>query len=95
MINAANASMGFLRSLYYEQMKKSIADARKQEAKERMEKANADKNRAKQLRAEASAMYRTDPRRRPKHQPRQQQPEPSTSSSYNVSDIQDALEELE
>jgi len=87
--------MGFLRSLYYEQVKKSIADAKRREAKEKIEQANAERNRAKQRRMEAAA-FRNNPNRnrRPQMHTTRRQPRQQTAA-YDMNDFRDALEELE
>jgi hypothetical protein len=96
MFKASEVSMGFLRSLYYEQVKKSIADAKRREAKEKMEQANAERDRAKQRRMEAAA-FRKNPNRnrRPQMHPTRRQPRQQQTAAYDMNDFRDALEELE
>ena len=95
MMNAASMSMGFLRSLYYEQVKKSVADAKEKEAKEAMQKAQEPKapgyDRANQ-RLQQVNINRYKKRMR---NMKQQQSPPVQSSSYNMEDLEEALEELE
>ena len=97
MINASSMSMGFLRSLYFEQVKKSVADAKEKEAKEQekeaQEKANMSPgyDRANQrLRQESIKRYNN----RMRQQQTQKQSRVDLPSMSNE-DLEDALEELE
>lgn len=99
MINASSMSMGFLRSLYFEQVKKSVADAKEKEAKEKekeaQEKARISSpgyDRANQrLRQESIKRYNN--RMRQQHQTQKQSRVDLPSMSNE--DLEDALEELE
>lgn len=94
MMNAASMSMGFLRSLYFEQVKKSVADAKEKEAKEELQKAQQPKasgyDRANQRLQQVNINRYKERMRNIK----QQQP-PITNSNYNMEDLEEALEELE
>ena len=99
MINASSMSMGFLRSLYFEQVKKSVADAKEKEAKEKekeaQEKARISSpgyDRANQrLRQESIKRYNNRTRQQQQTQKQSRVDLPSMSNE----DLEDALEELE
>lgn len=102
MIKASQVSMGFLRSLYYEQVQKSIADAKEKRAREVEEQAKSDKQRDLAIRREVSEARKrpgrhirpVEPNRRQEPVRRQQRP-PSMPANITSEDFIDALEEME
>ena len=94
MMNATSMSMGFLRSLYFEQVKKSVADAKEKEAKEELQKAQQPKapgyDRANQRLQQVNINRYKERMKNIK-----QQQLPITNSNYNMEDLEEALEELE
>ena len=102
MIKASQVSMGFLRSLYYEQFQKSIADAKEKRAREVEEQAKSDKQRDLAIRREVSEAKKrpgrhirpVEPNRR-QEPVRQQQRPPSMPANITSEDFIDALEEME
>ena len=106
MMNAASMSMGFLRSLYFEQVKKSIADAKEKEAKEKqeqLEKSKAEGYDRASKRMQQLNINRYNNRMRNKHTQQQQQrrqlrnqrQQPLSIPNFSSDDLEDALEELE
>jgi len=99
MIKASQVSMGFLRSLYYEQVQKSIADAKKERARQVTEQARQDKQRDLALRRQISAS-RNKRHIKPVEIDRPQQPQRRSMNNKppaNISaeDFVEALEEME
>lgn len=94
MMNATSMSMGFLRSLYFEQVKKSVADAKEKEAKEELQKVQQPKapgyDRANQRLQQVNINRYKERMKNIK-----QQQSPITNSNYNMEDLEEALEELE
>ena len=94
MIKASQVSMGFLRSLYYEQVQKSIADAKEKRAREVQEQAKSDRQRDLSLRRRIS-----DARKRGHIRPVEPQRRtiktPLPPNNISAEDFVDALEEME
>ena len=96
MIKASQVSMGFLRSLYYEQVQKSIADAKKERARQVEEQARQDKQRNLSIRKRVSESRRR-PHIRPVEIDRSKSRPVNRKPPTNISaeDFVDALEEME
>ncbi len=94
MIKASQVSMGFLRSLYYEQVQKSIADAKEKRAREVHEQAKSDRQRDLSLRRRISDAKRKG-HIRPIETQRRPVSSPQPPSDISAEDFVDALEEME
>ena len=105
-MTASQASMGFLRSLYFEQVKKSIADEKEREAKEAKEKAEMKTSGYDRANKRLNQMNvnkynnrmrnnRSNNNRRPPQQRLQRNIQQPQISSFNSDDLEDALEEME
>lgn len=100
MIKASQVSMGFLRSLYYEQVQKSIADAKEKRAREVEEQARQDKQRDISLRRKISEARRkghikpVNLENKSQRRPVDNRP-PQMPSNVTAEDFVDALEEME
>ena len=104
MMNAASMPMGFLRSLYFEQVKKSVADAKEKEAKEQQQLLEQSKapgyDRASQRMQQVNInRYNQRMRNNKQEQLRMQRQirnqQNTINPAYSVEDLEEALEEME
>ena len=98
MITASSMSMGFLRSLYFEQVKKSVADAKEKEAKEQEKEAQEKAKISSPGYDRANQRLRQESIKRYNNRMRQQQTQKQSRvdlPSMSNEDLEDALEELE
>lgn len=102
MMNAASMPMGFLRSLYFEQVKKNVADAKEKEAKEEQKKQEerlkapgydrADQRMQKVMINRYNARTKSNNKKNNNNYQQVRTPE---ISNFSSEDLEEALEELE
>ena len=102
MIQASHVSMGFLRSLYYEQIQKSIADAKEKRAHEVEEEAKQSRQRELTMRRNITEARKRGRHIRPVEATNNQNNRrpiqsriPAPPTNISAEDFVDALEEME
>ena len=93
MIQARQVSMGFLRSLYYEQVQKSIADAKRERARKVEQQAREDREKARNLRRRLSD--RRNRHIRPVETNNKKSVPQQRTPNFTQDDLIDAFEEME
>ena len=95
MIQSRHVSMGFLRSLYYEQVQKSIADAKRERARKVEQQDKEEREKARDLRRRLSDRRNRHIRPVETNINKRPIPQQQRTPNFTQDDLIDAFEEME